>query len=122
MSKKKEDIKGHPLQVIRWFDRTNTLGGWTPSFHSDNCLSKVFWFILFIMGTYLTLEGVNDSIVQYYERNTLTKIENSYFTPARLNLPAVAICHSNRVHCGNLHKLIVNTSEGEVSCKYIIAV
>ena len=107
----KKRLEYGPVAVARWFDKTNTIGGWEPAFHSDNLISKFFWLSLFVAGCYFTILGVKTSIDQYFEYNTLTKLDFDYPQPSKLTLPAVALCHSNRVHCSNLYHVINDTLE-----------
>ena len=102
--KGKARCKYRALCVVKWFLRTNTMGGLTSSYHADNSKSSIYWFVLFMIGFVLTLMGISSTIIEYYNYNSLTKI--SYEYPRELTLPAVAICNSNRIHCYNLYDYI----------------
>ena len=104
-NKRKKVDMGHLVtDVLNWFLETNTLGGLSSSYHADNSKSGLYWFILFLAGCGLTLLGIRSTVVEYCKHNSLTKI--SYQYPSQLTLPAVAICHSNRIHCYNLYDTI----------------
>ena len=102
--KGKTRCKYRALCVVKWFLRTNTMGGLTSSYHADNSKSSVYWFVLFLIGFVLTWMGISSTTIEYYKHNSLTKI--SYEYPGELTLPAVAICNSNRIHCYNLYDYI----------------
>ena len=94
-------------EVLQWFDQNNTLGGWTPSFHSDNKISRIFWTILFLIGVALTLWSIRAAFERYFDYNTITSVELvSVDSNIGVPLPAFAICNSNRVHCKNLFNVI----------------
>ena len=96
-------------EVLQWFDQNNTLGGWTPSFHSDNKISRIFWTILFLKGVALTLWSIRAAFERYFEYHTITSIDlMSVDSNIGIPLPAFAICNSNRVHCKNLFNVINN--------------
>ena len=75
----------------------------------DNKKSRIFWFILFHIGLGLTIWSVWLTFVSYFEYKSLTKI--SYEYPSSLEMPAISICNSNRVHCYNLYNTIINIPE-----------
>ena len=89
--------------VLKWFDKTNTLGGWEPAFHSDNRVSRFCWLILFLSGSGFTLMAIQQTVQQYFMFQTKIMIEQ-FYQENGLVLPAVTICNSNRVHCGNLYQ------------------
>ena len=89
--------------VLKWFDKTNTLGGWDPAFHSDNKVSRFCWLILFLSGSGFTLMAIQQTVQQYFMFQTKIMIEQ-FYQENGLVLPAVTICNSNRVHCGNLYQ------------------
>ena len=91
-------------QVLKWFRRTNTIGGLSTTLNADNKKSGVFWFILFSTGLVLTSFNVWQTFNEYFEHKSLTKISTEY--PSHLGMPAVSICNSNRVHCYNLYDTI----------------
>ena len=81
-------------EVLQWFDQNNTLGGWTPSFHSDNKISRIFWTILFLIGVALTIWSIRAAFERYFEYNTITSVELvSVDSNIGIPLPAFAICN-----------------------------
>ena len=56
--------RGPVNEVVKWFDRNTTLGGWTPAFHSDNKWSRFFWTVLLLIGVSLTLTSIGSLIQQ----------------------------------------------------------
>ena len=96
--------------VFLWYDCNNTVGGWTPTFHSDNIISRLCWGCLLILGNILTYQSIVKSFERYFEYNIVTTVE-SQFQKNGLVLPAIAICNSNRVHCRNLYNVINDTKQ-----------
>ena len=101
------NLKGKLIEVLQWYDRSCNVAGWSRAFHSDNKLSKFIWTCLFMQGICLTILSVNKAIQRYYSYSTITTMENDF--QQSIALPAIVICNSNRVHCGNLYNVINST-------------
>ena len=97
--------RGPVKEVVKWFDRNTTLGGWTPAFHSDNNLSRAMWTVLLILGLALTAYSICMAFLRFFQYNIVTSTDIVYMKSG-IDLPAVTICNSNRVHCRNLYNVI----------------
>ena len=100
-------------KVILWFYRFTTIGGITHARESDSKIAKQIWIALFISGCLMTIWGVKISIESYLEYRSVTTVSKEY--KSLLTFPSVTICNLNRVHCGNLDKMI-KRCETDESC------
>ena len=106
----KNSLSSRLWNVCKWFDTHTTLGGWEPAFHRENKLFRCLWFLIFLLCVYGTVWGLYNTITyQFLAFNTIISVFYDY--PFQLELPAVTICNSNRVHCTNLHKHILQVRE-----------
>ena len=55
---------------------------------------KVYWSILFVLMLVLTLQGLIETILSFYEREVTTSIDLDY-VPSVI-FPAVSICNLNK--------------------------
>jgi hypothetical protein len=90
---------------LKWFAKFTSVGGLTHTRNSDNQISRSFWIIIFVIGCILTFISIQSTVSSYleFDVNVGVKLEQSN----GLSFPAVTICNANKVHCGNLHKLIL---------------
>ena len=95
--------------AVKWFTRFTTLGGLTHTRESDNHISRAIWVSVFVAGCVLTTISVHSTVSKYFDFgvNVGIKMEHNQLIP----FPSVAFCNTNKVHCGNLHKLIEKCSE-----------
>ena len=91
-------------KVIIWFYNFTTIGGITHARESNCKIAKKVWIVLFICGCLMTIWGVKISIESYMEYRSVTTVSKEY--KSLLTFPSVTICNLNRVHCGNLNKMI----------------
>jgi hypothetical protein len=102
--------KNQKCQGVKdWFVGFTTLGGLVQIFASTDRWSKAMWVVLFVSGFIGTLVGLQQTFGNYFEFNVVTSvtIAHSYTLP----FPSVTICNANRVHCGQLYKLIRTCQE-----------
>ena len=106
--KPKDTVGKKYKNTWKWFFQNNSIGGLDHVTNADNIVSRVFWLILFLAGAGLTTYSTYNTIMNFFKYNTLTSVtmENHPL----LQFPAVTICNSNRIHCGNLYALITNTT------------
>ena len=67
-------------------------------------LSRIFWSLLFVIGTVLTIYNVVTLVEDFLAFGVETNIE--LVQAKELDFPAVTICNANRIHCGELHNFI----------------
>jgi hypothetical protein len=104
-SKESSKSSNSSTSVLKWFAKFTSVGGLTHTRNSDNQISRSFWIIIFVIGCILTFISIQSTVSSYleFDVNVGVKLEQSN----GLSFPAVTICNANKVHCGNLHKLIL---------------
>ena len=103
------DLPEDRPSAVKWFTRFTTLGGLTHTRESDNHVSRAIWASIFIAGCVLTIVSVHSTVSKYFDFgvNVGIKMEKNLLIP----FPSVTFCNANKVHCGNLHKLIEDCSK-----------
>ncbi len=91
--------------VKTWFVNFTSIGGLSQHFASRGSYSKTYWLVLFLVGFGFTLFGVYSVMSNYFQYNVVTAISMDYHFS--LPFPSVTVCNENRIHCRNLHGLIV---------------
>ncbi len=101
-------MKSEVSEVRNWFASFTSIGGLSQNFASKG-LAKLYWLILFLIGFYFTVSGLVSVLVEYSQHEVLTEITigHNYEVP----FPSVTICNVNRVHCGNLNKVIMDCNQ-----------
>ena len=92
------------VNVWSWYFNFTQVGGLSQARSEDNKFFKILWFLGYAFGILLTIGTVLFLFRDYerYEIRTRIGIQSQPL----LNLPSVTICNSNKVHCGNLYKLV----------------
>ena len=95
--------------AVKWFTKFTTLGGLTHTRESDNHVSRAIWASVFVAGCVLTTVSVHSTVSKYFEFGVNVGIKREQ--NLSILFPSVTFCNANKVHCGNLHKLIEQCSE-----------
>ena len=93
--------------VLEWFVKFTSIGGFTQTRDADNWLSKVIWALLFLTGLILTIVGVVSVITNYFKYGSITNIQLKHSSSGMV-FPAVTVCNTNRIHCGHLYNKIIS--------------
>ena len=103
-SSKMTGIKG----VLTWAVKFTQTGGLVQARDDDIWVFKVVWFLLFAAGISYSTFSIVQLLREYqkYDVYTSSVIEHNN----ALDFPAVTICNSNRIHCGNFYDLILKCS------------
>jgi hypothetical protein len=90
--------------VHHWFRQFTSIGGLTQVRDSDNRISEKCWMFIFILGVILTIVSLQNTLTEFFSFGVNIAINMTHFQ--EMQFPAVTICNSNPVHCGNLAKKI----------------
>ena len=100
--------------VLEWFVKFTSIGGFTQARDSDNKLSRLAWTLLFLTGLILTIWGIVVLVISYCEYKSITNIDLGHNSSGMM-FPAVAVCNQNRIHCGHLYDKIIFCSQVRLS-------
>ena len=81
-------------QTLKRFGNQTSIAGLGQAVQRKSFANKLYWFILFLIGTFLTIEGIIGTFHTYYQYHVDT---NTKITQANtLRFPAVSFCNLNR--------------------------
>ena len=96
--------------LLEWFVKFTSIGGFTQTRDSDNYTSKVIWALLFLAGLILTIVAVVSVITDYFKYGSVTNVQLKHSSRGMV-FPAVTVCNTNRIHCGHLYDKIISCGE-----------
>ena len=74
-------------------DRTS-IAGLNNSVHRKSLAKKIYWLILFFLGTYFTCLGIVETVINFYGREVTTSTDLTHMPSVAF--PAVSICNLNK--------------------------
>ena len=80
-------------RLLDFGDRTS-VAGLNNAVHSKSTGKKLYWMILFVLGTGFTFNGIADVFINYYEYDVTTSTDVT--TTKSVTFPAVSICNLNK--------------------------
>jgi hypothetical protein len=101
-------------EVHQWYLGFTSIGGLSQFSSNDLTISKIFWFILFVIGAVLTVIGFVTVVIDIlaYQVTISVTLEQR----ASLPFPGVTLCNQNRVHCGNLYDMVQDCESNNDTC------
>ena len=81
-------------ETLLEFGQQTSIAGIGLVISKKSYAKKVYWSILFVLMLVLTLQGLIETILSFYEREVTTSIDLDY-VPSVI-FPAVSICNLNK--------------------------
>ena len=81
-------------ETLLEFGQQTSIAGIGLVISKKSYAKKVYWSILFVLMLVLTLQGLIETILNFYEREVTTSIDLDY-VPSVI-FPAVSICNLNK--------------------------
>ena len=107
IAKANKDKNHSHKDVLEWFVKFTSIGGFTQTRDSDNYTSKVIWALLFLTGLILTIVAVVSVITDYFKYGSITNVQLKHSSHG-MAFPAVTVCNTNRIHCEHLYDKIIS--------------
>ena len=96
-------------ETLQNFGDQTSIAGLGQAVQRKQIANKIYWFILFVIGSILTIEGMINTLNVYYQYSVSTNSEVT--RKDSITFPAVSVCNLNRVHCTNLLMEIIKLQE-----------
>ena len=81
------------------FGAETSISGINNSAKGKSKVRSTIWLLLFSLLAYLTVVGIYDIVVEYFQYPVITNTDLTY--KPEVDFPAVTICNLNRVNCHN---------------------